>query len=265
MARRTFEDAVRETDRYRTELESLREEARAAARAEVQSSALKRERLEALVRELVTRELRAQRGPWWWFGARDAGDAWLRLLAAAGIVVVLVGTGVFAGAKLFAPEPAPVAATTDAQAPADASETTAPTPATPEALAARFDSLFQARDALLAPLVAEVESLTTADPVRAAAAAWRTNAALNPAQVERLGSALAQAALNRFIAPADAPLTLDGMIRRSPCAGASCDALLAAWRSPPLNAPLPAYDPAAGEDVLRVVERVLVMTHASSQ
>lgn len=258
--RRTFEEATRETSDYHDALDALREEVRAAVREEIRAAALDRTQVERLVKELVGRELRTTRGPWWRLGAVDDGDAWLRGALAAALVLVLLGAGAFAGARFFGSSPADAS-----PGPAVVSDapTGPPEPPTAEVLAARFDSLYERRDAVLAPLVRDVAESTSAAAVRDAALGW-SNGTLAPAADERLRSALAQAALNHYIVPPDSPLAIDGVIQRVPCGGRSCGALLAAWRARAGGLRLPPFDTTAGEAPLRLVERALIMAQAMS-
>lgn len=259
--RRTFEQAKRETADYHDALEALREEVRAAVREEIRSSALDRAQVERLVTELVARELRTAGGPWWRLGAVDDREAWQRGALAAAGVIVLLAAAAFAGARFLG-----------GASPADASSSPAivsgvPTspaaPPTAEVLAARFDSLYERRDSVLAPLVRDVAEATSAVAVREAALGW-SNGALGPEADERLRAALAQAALNHFVVPPDSPLAVDGVIQRVPCGGRSCAALLAAWRARPGGVPMPPFDTSAGEAPLRVVERALIMARTMS-
>jgi hypothetical protein len=196
--------------------------------------------------------------------------------AAAALVVALIGWFAIRGlqqesASTAAEEaPAPVTATAPVQpaAPppaavtelpsAEASSPLATLPTDPSARQALYDSLFAARSALFDPLLAQVQSETSEQPVQRALAAWREGP-VDAQDADLIHSSLLQHVLKAEIDPR---IEVDGQVLRNPCRGRSCSALLNAWEQrrdqyglPPVpeNAPT---DPRA----LRQAEAALVLS-----
>ena len=256
---REFERERKLTGMYRDALDAFREDARRVVREEVAAARPRPGELEELVRRTVGEEVGRQRG------TDSAGLPW----SAAGLAatMVIAALGVVWGITLVAgPGGASPRSVGDsdgvgevAGAGVDSSETTAPPltevppePPTPVELAARFDSLFAARDRRLGAVLVAVppSSRTTALD------AWQAGG-----DSEVVHNVLVQLALRALVDPT---LDVDGAILRSPCRGQTCGALIEHWRAhlgdpryPPLG-PGPAVD-AAG---LAQVERILILRYA---
>ena len=243
---RDFERERELTGMYRDALDAFAEDARRIVREEVAAAQSSRGEAEDLVRR----------------GANPAGLPWTAAALAATIVITALGAA-WGVVRLAGPGPADTVtlAGTDSAAVGEDSTTatestlaTRPAPATPRELAARFDSLFDARDDRLAAIV-----LSAASPSLAARVDdWALGRTENDLLVHNI---LVQLALRAVV---DSTLTVDGAILRRPeCRGETCGALLAHWRAhqddpryPPLGAA-----PAADGDGIALVERVLVLRH----
>jgi hypothetical protein len=130
-------------------------------------------------------------------------------------------------------------------------------PTAPNQRAAVYDSLWQARSPVLAPLFERVEGATEESTVRRAFAAWRSGS-LTPLQRDLLHSALVQYALRQEMG---AELALDGQLLRNPCRGASCSALLNFWETRGSRYGLPPVpeDAPRNTTALHTAESVLVL------
>lgn len=250
----------------RRAVESIREDVRAVVREEVADQGLPESELKRMVGRLVREELAAARSR----RPRRPAAALLAAGLAAGLLAGAVGYRVLAGSPgdetgagvTVAP---PRSATSDTGGDRAAGESVAGTSAeeppggrtTPEERAARYDSLVRVGAPELAPLLADLEGAAAA-PVLNALATWRAGDALEPGPRRRFHDALVQAALNRL---SGAGLTLDGLVARNPCGGASCGALLRLWERREGEWDLPRYPQGAEarEAGLPIVERVLVL------
>jgi hypothetical protein len=248
-----FREGQEAAEEARRELEILREDVAAMVRDEVGRAGMPRSELERVVAEAVRREAEAQASTpvWQSVGLVAVG-------ALIGVVVGAFGYGALFGgdevpaASARGPEPAESSAVASQDPPA-----VQPQPPTPDETADRYDSLFAARDTLLSPLVATLESGSAA-PVMEAVGAWRAGDTLTDPQGRRLHDALVQAALNAL---AGTTLSLDGLLTRNPCGGASCGALLELWRArgDELGMPPLPEEGTPSSDILAVAEKVLVM------
>ncbi len=268
-----FESGQDATDEIRHALEAIRADVRAVVQDEVARAGMSEGELERFVADLVRKNLTEAAE------VRPRASVWSApVLLLTGLVVGLLGG--FAGYWMLArpttdgarppalssaaPDPGAATAPTETDASAapasqGSQSSTSPPPAAaaPTALAARYDSLFAAHDPGLEPLLAELEG-KAAPPVLAALTEWRGGGALDPGPRRRLHDALVQAAVNRLAGTA---LTLDGLVTRNPCGGASCGAILQLWQARGPELGLPAYPAAdtARDAALPTVERVLVM------
>ncbi|MGH7555391.1 MAG: hypothetical protein ACREMQ_20510 [Longimicrobiales bacterium] len=244
-----FERSRELTDQLRDELRDIRRDVEALVEGEVRR-ATDPGRIEALVREAVRREMTA-RSSWLVTNA-----AWLAPVAAA-LVGLALGLSVFAIVSVRArtPQAAEQAAIVIDPAPAARSVLPVETP-DPANVAARYDSLFAARDTVFEPLLRLLERPDGNSTVRAAAAAWRLGR-MNETYRGVLHSAFVQLALHEL----DPTIPVDGGFLRNPCRGTSCDALLRLWRVQGESFAMPPYHAGAANDsaAVRVAERVLVM------
>lgn len=246
----------------RRAVESIREDVRAVVREEVADQGLPESELKRMVGRFVREELAAARSrrPRWPAAALLAAGLATGLLAGAVGYRVLAGPagdGTGAGATRPATSDTGGARAGGESVAGTSAEETSAGPATPEERAARYDSLLQAGAPELAPLLADLEGAAAA-PVLDALATWRAGDALEPGPRRRFHDALVQAAVNRL---SGAGLTLDGLVARNPCGGASCGALLRLWERREGEWDLPRYPPGAEarEAGLPIVERVLVL------
>jgi hypothetical protein len=242
-----FEQSRELTDALREELRDIRRDVEAMVDSSMRRAA-DPERIEALVREAVRREMKA-RSSWLVTNA-----AWLAPVAAA-LVGLALGLSLFAVLSVRSRPSPPVeqAAVESAPVARAVLQVQAPDPAR---TAARYDSLFAARDPVFEPLLQLLERPDGNMTVRAAAAAWRLGR-LNETNRGVLHSAFVQLALHQL----DATIPVDGGLMRNPCRGASCDALLRVWRDQGERFAMPPYHAGVADDsaAIGVAERVLVM------
>jgi hypothetical protein len=247
-----FERSREQTDQLREELKDIRRDVEALVEDEVRRAA-DPARIEALVRQAVSREL-TTRTPWLVTNA-----FWVGPLTGA-LVGLAIGLSAFTLVSVRRGTPAADAVMVAAADPGAAPESAPPAASPrrePAQLAARYDSLFDARAAAFDPLLRAVESSTSNEIVRSAIAAWRMGG-MTAVQRERLHAALVQLALRDA---GEAGITIDGGMLRDPCRGASCGALLAVWREQGERLTMPVYTATAAEDnaAVRIAERVLVL------
>jgi hypothetical protein len=249
-----FEEGRAATERRRDELQSLRDDVRALVRDEVRRAGLSAAELDARVDRRVRSRIEQS--------ARKGGrPRWEPGLWGAVGVMVGLGAGylAFRGPRA---EPPTSEATTVESSPAAVVDTPpaepTPAPPTPAEVAAEYDRLFETRSAELGRLVDLLDAAVIADPVRQSLELWRAGSDLTPPQTRRLHDALVQFSLNRLEGTS---LTLDGLITRGPCGGASCGALLTLWRGrgAELGMPPVSADPTTDQDGLALVERIAVV------
>ncbi|MBW3534769.1 MAG: hypothetical protein KY453_06050 [Gemmatimonadetes bacterium] len=198
---------------------------------------------------------------------------------AAAVTVVLVGWLAFQGLRdgvtappLLMSDDAPA----EAEAPSARSGEESPTesadpgvdpsvpavlarlPDAPAAQVQLYDSLFQARSPLFAPLLDSVAAESDARQVTDAVEAWRGDGDLGAKDRDVVQSALVQWILMREI---DQRVDVDGELLRNPCRGTSCSALLNIWQmgSEAFGFPEMPDDAPTNTDALRTVEAMLVL------
>ncbi len=258
---REFEHERRLTGMYRDAIDAFREDARRIVREEVAAARPRPDELEDLVRGVVAEEVGRRGGS----GSRG-GPPWFAAGLAAAMVIAVVGAAwgiaAVAGWGGSSPDAAGekgggggvAGAVSDSSAEARQTEADPlPEPANPVRLAARYDSLFAARDPRLGAVLLAIPA-----PGRAAALdGWAEGG-----NGEVVHDFLVQLALRGLVG---ATLDVDGAILRGPpCRGDTCGALIEHWRAhrgdpryPPLGP-----DPAADAAGLAQVERILILRQA---
>lgn len=258
---REFEHERRLTGMYRDALDAFREDARGIVRGEVAAARPRPDELEDLLRGVVGEEL-GRRG---WSGSA-VGLPWSAAgLAATMVIAVLVvvwGIAEVAGWGGSLPESAggavagrgmPGPAADSSGETGRAATEVLPGPPSPVDLAARYDSLFAARDPRLGGVLVAIPA-----PRRAAALDGWTEGG----DSEAVHDYLVQLALRGLV---DSVLDVDGAILRGPpCRGETCGALVEHWRVHRADPRYPPFgsDPAADTAGLARVERILVLRHA---
>ncbi len=245
------------TEEVREGLRDIRRDVAAIVDAEVRRAA-NPAKIEALAREAVRREIVAKT-PWLITNAIWVGPVTGALLGLA------LGLSIFASLRVRGgkePADAPAGVVADVRAGTAAGAAALSDPLAPVHLAARYDSLFGARDSAFLPMLRSLEAATASASVRAAVAAWRRGL-MTEAQQERLHSAFVQLTLREI----DPAVPLDGGILRSPCRGSSCRALLRMWSDRERRLALPPFHTGATGDsaAIRIAERVLVLARVESR
>ena len=264
-ARDAFEEGRDAAEQRRSDLDVLREVVRAIVRAEVERAGMSESDLERLVAELVEKRAANASGL-----SRWPATAWVAVGVAGGVLVGAFGYGMLTGRAPDAGSAetgisavgvgVPSAAGLDPGVEAlDSVVAPAVSPAlSPADRAAVYDSLFDARAALLGPLISDLEASSIALPVSEAIQAWRGGGALTAGQRRRLHDGMLQLTVGGLTGVA---LSLDGLVTRGPCSGSSCGALLDLWRTRGEELGLPPFPADAANDAaeLSVVERLLLL------
>ena len=258
---REFEHERKLTGMYRDALDAFREDARGVVREEVDAARPRPDELENLVRGVVAEEVGRRGGT-----GSAAGLPWSSAGLAATMAIAVLGVvwGIAAVAGRGGISPNGAGGTGGgggvAGAAADSSEETGqvaaevlPGPAHAIRLAARYDSLFAARDPRLGAVLLAIPAAGRAPALDG----WTEGG--NGKVVHDF---LVQIALRAVV---DTTLDVDGTILRGPpCRGDTCGALIEHWRArrgdpryPPLG-PDPAVDTAG----LAQVERILILRRA---
>lgn len=233
------------TAEFRQALDAFAEDAQRIVRNEVSRVTPDADAIEEMVRRVAREEAGAA------LRGRDRQISWVTVGVASLAALLASGVG-WTVARWAGDGPAPPAVeAVQAAVPAAVTEPVLDGPAR----AARYDSLFAARDSTLVTMTGRI--LPGADSVLAdAVAAWRSGDTAHDARVHDV---LVQLRLREVV---DSTLVLDGRILRRPtCAGASCAALARLWeqRAGRDGYPDLPEDPAADTSGLAIVERLLVL------
>lgn len=255
----SYERSRELSDALERALADLRQDVASLVAEEVQRRGYSKGEVEKLVADLARREVRRE---------RRAADPflyrWAPTLAAMGMVLLLAGGwwgwGQWRGGDQDVPsDPGPTASSpVGATPPEPATAGAERAVATVDGRVARYDSLLAAHAPAFDPLVQRLEQATQNGSVLTAAGAWHRRTATAD-QRELLHAALVQL-LAREVRP---ELGIDGLITRAGCGGASCPAVLEAWRrhESELGYEFPTTP---SEAQIRTAERLLVLRELGS-